>query len=213
MKSLKLKETKVFLSAMVGQKIMLQWLEHLLPTSTQEGWQTSILSVPLGLAKNKEDKSAQTKETHANDAAALAASHFMKFEKFHTANTRGHQWVGQVFVTDAPFRVMARPNIYRRQLHFENPDGNKPNPSQYRKRKGGTVTPFGLRSGDLVQAEKAGSVFLGWIGGYTQTEKTKNVSLYDINWKRIGQFTPSKVILLQRATGLLVFSANPVRHS
>ena len=57
-----------------------------------------------------------------------------------------------------------------------------------------------------VKAEKAGKVYQGWIGGYTQTEKTKNVSLYDINWHRIGQFTLSKVQLLQRDTGLLVSS-------
>jgi len=204
---IKARGNKGFSPAMVGQKIMLEWLEQLLPTSTAEGWQTSILRQQLGLAKDKTDKSAQTNETHANDGLALAASHFMKFEKFYTANTRGHQWVGQVLVTDAPFRVIARPNIYRRQLHFENPDGNKPNPNQYRKRKGGTITPFGLRSGDLVKAEKAGKISIGWIGGYTQTEKTKNVSVYDINWHRIGQFTVSKVKLLQRATGILVGAA------
>lgn len=188
----------------VGQKAMLEWLEQLRPTTTQEGWQTSILRQQLGLVKDKSDKSAQRPETHAHDGVALAASHFMSFEKFHTANTRGHHWVGQVDVTPAPFRVIARPNVYRRQLHFENPDSKKPNRNQYRKRKGGTVTPFGLRSGDKVKAEKAGKIYTGWIGGYTQTEKTKNVSVYDLNWKRIGQFSPSKVQLLQRRTGLLV---------
>jgi hypothetical protein len=201
---IKARGDKGFSPAMVGQKNMLTWLQQLLPTSTQEGWQTSILRQQLGLAKEKADKSAQTKETHANDGLALAASHFMKFEKFHTANTRGHRWVGQVLVTDTSFRVIARPNIYRRQLHFENPDGNKPNPNQYRKRKGGTVTPFGLRSGDLVRAEKAGKISIGWVGGYTDTEKQQKVSVYDINWKRIGQFTVSKVKLLQRATGIIV---------
>lgn len=209
---IKAKGDKGFSPTMVGQKIMLQWLLKLLPTSTLEGWQTSILRQQLGLVKNKTDKSAQTPETHANDGLALAASHFMRFEKFHTANTKGYQWVGKVLVTDAPFRVMARSNIYRRQLHFENPDGNKPNSNQYRKRKGGTVTPFGLRSRDLVKAEKAGKISVGWIGGYTQTEKTKNVSVYDHNWKRIGQFSPSKVKLLQRATGI-ISSTNPVQHS
>lgn len=155
----------------------------------------------LGLAKDKSNKSAQTPETHAHDGIALAASHFMSFERFHTATTRGHQWLGQVEVTSAPFRVIARPNLYRRQLHFENPisdaHGN-------RKRKGGTVTPFGLRSGDLVKAKKAGKTYRGWIGGYTQTERTRNVSVYDHNWRRIGQFSPNKVELLQRSTRLCV---------
>lgn len=200
----KAKGNKAFSPVMVGQSKMLKWLAVLAPTATQEGWQTSILRRELGLVKNKEDKSAQTPETHANDGLSLAASHFIRYKAFHTTNSHGHKWNGQMQITPAPFRVIARANIYRRQLHFENPDSHKPNPNQYRKRKGGTVTPFGLRSGDLVKAEKAGSTYVGWVGGYTQTEKTKNVSVYDINWKRIGQFSPSKVKLLQRKTGLLV---------
>ena len=198
---IKARGDKGFSPAMVGQKIMLQWLNQLLPTSTKEGWQTSILRQQLGLAKDKADKSAQIKETHAVDGLALAASHFMKFEEFNSVNTRGHQWVGQVQVTLAPFRVIARPDLYRRHLHFENPVGDIPN---HRKRKGGTVTPFEFRSGDLVKAEKAGKFYKGWIGGYTKTEKTKNVSVYDHNWHRIGQFSPNKVQLLQRSTRLCV---------
>ena len=205
---------------MVGQFKQLEWLSELAPVSTQFGWETSILRRKLKLAKNKEDKSAQTQgglagevspantppETHANDGLALAASHFIKYESFHTSSSHGHRWNGAIQITSAPFRVIARPNFYRRQLHFENPDSNKPNPSQYRKRKGGTVTPFGLRSGDLVRAEKAGIVYLGWIGGYTESEKTKNVSIYDVNWKRIGQFSPKKVGLLKRSTKLCIAS-------
>ena len=34
---------KGFSPAMVGQKVMLEWLEQLRPTTVQEGWQTSIL--------------------------------------------------------------------------------------------------------------------------------------------------------------------------
>lgn len=192
---------KGFSPIMVGQKIMLEWLEQLRPTTTQEGWQTSILRQQLGLAKDKSDKSAQKAETHAHDGIALAASHFMSFKRFHTANTKGHHWVGEVQVTPAPFRVIARPNLFRRQLHFENPVRDA---LSKRKRKGGTVTPFGLRSGDLVKAEKAGSIYQGWIGGYTRTLKSKNVSIYDHNWRRIGQFSPSKVQLLQRSTRLCV---------
>jgi hypothetical protein len=184
---------------MVGQKIMLQWLESYRPTTTQAGWQTSILRQQLGLAKDKTDKSKQTPETHGSDGIALAASHFMSFKQFHTANTRGHQWVGKVDVTSSPFRIISRPNIYRRQLHFENPEKGG-----VRKRKGGTVTPFGFRSGDLVKASKAGQTIKGWIGGFTNSEKSKNVSIYDHNWKRIGQYALSKIELLQRSTGICV---------
>lgn len=197
----KAKGDKGFSPVMVGQKVMLQWLEKIAPTNTQEGWQTSILRQQLGLAKDKKDKSKQVPQTHAHDGVALAASNFVRFEKFHTASSRGHHWVGEVAVTSAPFRVVARPNILRRQLHFENPVKDVPG---NRKRKGGTVTPFGFRSGDLVKAEKAGKSYVGWIGGYTKTEKTKNVSVYDHNWHRLGQFSPSKVQLIKRSTRLCV---------
>lgn len=121
---------------------------------------------------------------------ALAASHFVRYESFYTNSTHGHQWNGSIKLTPAPFRVIARPNLFRRQLHFENPVSDAPN---NRKRKGGTVTPFGLRSGDLVSAEKAGKVYQSWIGGYS--EKNKVVSIYDVDWKRIGQFRLNKVEL------------------
>jgi hypothetical protein len=199
----KAKGDKGFSPVMVGQKVMLQWLEKIAPTGIQEGWQTSILRQQLGLAKDKKNKEKQTPETHAHDGIALAASNFMKFERFHTANTRGHHWVGEVVCTPAPFRVIARPNLFRRQLHFENPVKDVPG---NRKRKGGTVTPFGLRSGDLVKAEKAGKLYIGWIGGYTQTAKVKNVSVYDHNWHRIGQFSSSKVQLIKRSARLCVTS-------
>ncbi|MDJ0619500.1 MAG: RRXRR domain-containing protein [Calothrix sp. MO_192.B10] len=198
---IKAKGDKGFSPVMVGQKVMLQWLEEIAPTNKQEGWQTSILRQQLGLAKDKKDKSKQSPETHAHDGIALAASNFIRFEKFHAANARGYHWVGEARVTSAPFRVIARPNIFRRQLHFENPVKDIPG---NRKRKGGTITPFGFRSGDLVKAKKAGKVYIGWVGGYTQTAKTKNVSVYDHNWHRLGQFSLSKVQLIKRSTRLCV---------
>jgi hypothetical protein len=200
---IKAKGDKGFSPVMVGQKVILQWLEKIAPTRIQQGWQTSILRQQLGLSKDKKDKSKQIPETHAHDGVALAASNFVQFEKFHTASSRGHRWVGEVACTCAPFRVIARPNLFRRQLHFENPVSDAP---KNRKRKGGTITPFGLRSGDLVKAEKAGKSYIGWVGGYTKTEKTKNVSVYDHNWHRLGQFSPSKVQLIKRSTRLCVTS-------
>lgn len=195
----KAKGDKGFSPVMVGQRVMISWLSKLLPVSTLEGWQTSILRQQLGLVKDKSDKSTPKLETHAIDGIALGASHFMRFERFHTANTRGHRWTGQIQITSAPFKVIARPNIYRRQLHFENPVSDAPN---NRKRKGGTITPFGFRSGDYVEATKAGRVYRGWIGGYSEVNKV--VSVYNHSWKRVGQFTYTKVKLLHRDTGLCV---------
>ncbi len=201
---IKAKGNKGFSPAMVGQPVMLEWLQQLAPTSTQFGWQTSNLRQWLKLPKDKTNKSKACEETHSNDGVALAASHFIQWKEWHSNKARGGNWEGSIEVVDSPFRVIAKPNIYRRQLHFENPDSHKPNRTQYRKRKGGTITHFGFRYGDFVQAEKAEIIYRGWIGGYTLTRKTKNVSIYDVNWKRIGQFSPSKVTLLKRSTKLCV---------
>ncbi len=206
---------KGFSPAMVGQKIMVEWLSELLPTTTQLGWQTSNLRQWLGLAKDKTNKANPTPETHSHDGIALAASHFIKWENWISSNARGGNWVGEIQLTKCPFAVIARPQLYRRQLHFENPVKGSPNhPEQtlltsltlrYRQRKGGTVTAFGFRSGDKVKAEKAGQIYIGWIGGYTNSGKTKNLSVYDINWRRIGQFSQSKVQLIKRSTRVLSY--------
>ncbi|NET06768.1 MAG: hypothetical protein F6K16_19115, partial [Symploca sp. SIO2B6] len=203
---IKARGDKGFSPAMVGQKLMLEWLGEIAPTSTLLGWETSNLRQWLKLPKDKTDKSKACEETHANDGVALATSHFIQWKEWKDIrrNIRGGCWEGEAIITSAPFKVVAKPNLYRRQLHFENPDSKKPNPTQYRKRKGGTITPFGFKSGDFVCAEKAGLIYRGWVGGYTQTAKSKNVSVYDVNWRRIGQFSPKKVKLLKRSCKLCV---------
>ncbi len=67
----------------------------------------------------------------------------------------------------------------------------------------GTITPFKVRYGDKVLAEKAGKTYIGWVGGFTDA-KTKNISVYDVNWKRIGQFSLKKVKLIRRSNKLCV---------
>ncbi len=122
----------------------------------------------------------------------------MKYKPFYNGKNRGHHWVGSVELTNSPFKVIARPQLYRRQLHFENPGKGG-----IRKRKGGTVTPFGFRSGDYVEAIKGKNTVRGYIGGYS--EKNKVVSVYEGSmWRRIGQFSVSKTKMLKRSTGLCV---------
>jgi hypothetical protein len=195
--------SKSFSPAMVGQKIMVEWLSELCPTTTQLGWQTVLLRQWLGLAKDKTNKGNPTPETHSHDGIALAASHFIKWQDWVGNKSRGGHWVGEIQITRCPFAVISRPQLYRRQLHFENPVKGSQSHPEHRKRKGGTVTPFGFRSGDKVKAEKAGQSCIGWIGGYV--EKQKKVSVYDINWHRIGQFSVSKVQLIKRSTRLLSY--------
>jgi RRXRR protein len=153
----------------------------------------------LGLVKDKKDKSKQTPETHANDAIALASTFFIQYKSFYTPNSHGHHWVGKCAVTASPFILVTRPKLFRRKLHQENYMKGG-----ILKRLGGTITPFGFRSGDYVQTTRKGEVIRGWVGGFTNSGKTKNISIYDHNWSRIGQFNPSNVKLIRRSSRLCV---------
>jgi hypothetical protein len=113
----------------------------------------------------------------------------------YTANTRGHAWMGSVELTPSVFRVIRRPPISRRQLHLM-----VPAKGGVRRKYGGTTTRHGVRKGDIVRAEMAGRVCVGWVSGDTQ----RQVSVSDANWKCLGQFAASKVQLLARANGLVV---------
>lgn len=191
--------SKSFSPVMVGQKVMLGWLSELCPVVTKFGWETSQARKHLELVKNKVDKSVQSPETHAVDGIALAATQFISYQPFHNGKEHGHEWKGNVEITPAPFKVVSRPNLYRRQLHFENP----PKGGE-RKRKGGTVTPFGYRSGDKVQVKTKGQILTGWVGGYTDTDKSKKVSVYDVNWHRLIQAGLNQIKLIRRSTNLCI---------
>jgi hypothetical protein len=188
-------------------------METIAPVFVREGWQkngngTSQIRQHLGLIKDKENKGEAKPETHAVDAVALACGYFVQYSRHLTSNTQGYLWKDEVQVTDSVFRIITRSGavkrgkeygFFRRQLHFEVPDK-----FGTRKRKGGTVTPFRFRVGDLVKANKAQETFVGYIGGFTSTNKSQNVSIYDYTWKRIGQFSPNKVKLLRRSNGLCI---------
>jgi hypothetical protein len=207
------KSGKGFSPVMNGQLWAISQMETIAPVFVREGWQkngngTSQIRKHLGLEKDKENKSEAKPETHAVDGLALACGYFVQYSRHITSNTQGYLWKREVNVTDSVFRIITRPGavrrgkeygFFRRQLHFEVPDK-----SGTRKRKGGTITPFGFRVGDLVKATKKDEQFIGYIGGFTNTDKSKNVSIYDYSWKRIGQFTPSKVKLLRRNNGLCI---------
>ncbi|MBW4508408.1 MAG: RRXRR domain-containing protein [Scytonematopsis contorta HA4267-MV1] len=183
----------------VGQEwFRLQALE-IAPVTEVDSLDTGKYRDQLGLVKNRKDKSKQSPETHANDAIALASTAFIQYKEFHTANSHGHHWVGQCVVTKAPFIVVTRPKLFRRKLHQENYQKGG-----VLKRLGGTVTPFKFRCGDYVQTTYKGKKISGWVGGFTNTNKTKNVSIYDHNWSRIGQFNPTNIKLIRRSTKLCV---------
>ena len=182
----------------IGQEWFRAEASKIAPVVEVDSWDTGKYRDRLGLVKDRNNKSRQTPETHANDAIALAASHFIQYQSFHTANIHGHEWVGECTVTPAPFIVLTRPKLFRRKLHQENYSKGG-----VLKRQGGTVTPFGFRSGDYVETTFKGERVRGWIGGYTDA-KAQNVSIYDHNWSRIGQFLLKNVRLLQRSSKLCV---------
>lgn len=207
------KSGKGFSPVMNGQNWAIFQMETIAPVFVREGWLhdgngTSQIRKHLGLIKDKENKGEAKPETHAVDGVALACGYFVQYSRHITSNTQGYLWKGDVNVTDSVFRIVTRPGavkrgkeygFFRRQLHFEVPDK-----SGTKKRKGGTITPFGFRVGDFVKASKAKETYVGYIGGFTKTARTQNVSIYDYSWKRIGQFTPNKVKLLRRNNGLCI---------
>jgi hypothetical protein len=188
------KGDKGFSPVMVGQRWMLKQLEQFTLVTTQLGWQTSMIRNELGLVKQKQNKQEAIPATHAVDGVALASSVFRDYKRFISKNAHGYTFQGEVNITSAPFAIIKRPPISRRQLHLM-----LPAKGGVRRKYGGTTTRHGFRKGDYVEATKASQTFRGWVSGDT----AKQVSVSDSNWKRLGQFTVSKVKLLQRSTGLI----------
>ena len=188
------KSGKGFSPVMVGQKWILEQLFKIAPVTKKLGWQTSNLRKHLGLEKQKHFKGDAIPATHGVDAITLASFQFIDYLPFENSEGRGHCWKGRVQVTDAPFFVIRRPPISRRQLHLMVfAKGGK------RRKYGGTVTRHGIRKGDYVVAERKGIKYYGWCSGDTATQ----ISVSDSNWKRLGQFSKNKTRLLKRSTGLI----------
>ncbi|NJN29615.1 MAG: hypothetical protein HC824_03520 [Synechococcales cyanobacterium RM1_1_8] len=192
----KARSGKGFSAVMVRQKWMLSELSKLGPkVKTQLGWQTAQIRNHLSLEKTH-NKKEQSPASHAVDGVALASSEFVGYRKHYKQGVDGADWFGAVQTSlDGLFRIIKRPPISRRQLHLA-----QPVKGGVRRKYGGTITRHnGLRKGDFVRAVKAGKEFFGWVSGDTKTQ----VSISDSNWRRLGQFTASKVELIHRSTGLL----------
>lgn len=181
---------KGFSPVMVGQKWAIEQLSQLATVHTRFGWQTSNLRKHLRLEKSK-NKAEQSPESHANDGIALACFQFLDYLPFHTSNGHGYDWKGYVKVTNAPFAVIKRPPVSRRQLHLMVfSKGGK------RRKYGGSTTRHGFRKGDLVSSPKG----IGYVSGDTE----KQLSVSDTSWKRLGQIVVSKIQLIRRSNGLIV---------
>lgn len=185
----------------VGQEWFRAEASKIAPVKDVDSLDTGKYRNQLGLVKEKKDKSKQCPQTHASDAIALASTFFIKYKEWNALLSHGHHWVGECVVTKAPFIVVTRPKLFRRKLHQENYSKGG-----ILKRQGGTITPFGFRSGDYVQTTRKGDVISGWIGGFTNSGKTKKISIYDHNWSRIGQFNPNSVKLIKRSSRLCLLA-------
>lgn len=103
------------------------------------------------------------------------------------------------------FDIITRPKYSRRKLHNE-----QPSKGGIRRRFGGTTTSWAnIRKGDYVEAirdKQSGDdmLYRGWIGGFENDKKL--ISVYNFDWKVIGQFDSKKVRLLNRNNGLLIKS-------
>jgi hypothetical protein len=185
---------KGFSPVMVGQNWQMQNLQefNFEQIKRVEGWQTANIRQQLGLHKQKHSKGDAIPATHAVDGVALAASAFIRYGKI---DRHSQGWIGEVSVTPAPFTVIRRPPVSRRQLHLM-----VPAKGGVRRKYGGTVTRHGFRKGDYVKATQGDKTYFGWVSGDTE----KQVSVSDQNWKRLGQFSKNKVRLVQRSTGLIV---------
>ncbi len=181
----KARGTQSFSPVMVGQQWQMDRIVRRWPLIPRRGWETAQLRFALDLKKTSK-KAQRSPASHAVDGVALASSHFLQYVSYETATEHGQHWEGTCRVTDAPFAVIQRPLLFRRALHFQNPLARG-----QRKRKGGTVTPYGVRKGDWVEATQAEKTVCGYISGYT----TGKLSLADARWHRLGQFAVSKVHL------------------
>jgi RRXRR protein len=181
---------KGFSPVMVGQAWAIEQLSKIAPVVKKFGWQTSNLKKHLGLKKQKHSKADAIPQTHSVDGVALAASQFVDYLPFENSQGRGHCWQGKVKITFCSFFVIRRPPVSRRQLHLM-----MPSKGGERRKYGGTITPFGIRKGDLVRYKDK----FGYCSGYTG----KSISVSDANWKRLGRYAASKVELVMRSTNLI----------
>lgn len=179
-----------FSAVMVGQKWAIEQLEKLAPVETRFGYQTAQLRGYLGLGKAK-DKSERSANSHAVDGIALACSGFIRYVPTITNMGKGQNWEGEVTATKAPFKVVKRPRICKRQLHYTAPEIGG-----VRGKYGGSTLESNLRKGDLVRISKG----LGFVSGKTRNQ----ISISDFNWKRIHRIAESRVKFIKRNNNLLV---------
>ncbi len=162
-----------------------------------KGFETNTRRQQLGLKKSSK-KEERNPDAHVNDCIAMG-SIILGLEM--ETKTR--------LIPGINFDIITRPKYSRRKLHNEQPN-KKPNKEGIRKRFGGTTTDWTkIRKGDYVETirdKQSGEdmLYRGWVGGFENDKHL--ISIYNFDWKVIGQFDINKVRLLNRNNGLLINS-------
>jgi len=161
-----------------------------------KGYDTNIRRQQLGLEKGAKKEEREVR-AHVNDCIAMGSIILGIGIETKTRLRLGIN-----------FDIITRPKYSRRKLHDE-----KASKGGIRKRHGGTTIDWtNIRLGDYVEAARTEKgigkmIYRGWAGGFSSGKNDNNsISLYDFDWKRIGQFGVNNVRLLNRRTGLMVKS-------
>jgi hypothetical protein len=167
-----------------------------------KGYDTNTRRQQLGLVKGSK-KEERDPKAHINDCIAMGSLILgLGIEK------RTYLRAG------INFYIITRPKYSRRKLHNEKVNIQdkrmKYNGHRIRKRFGGTTTDWTkIRKGDYIEAiidKQSGDkmMYRGYAGGFENDKKL--ISLYNFDWKVVGQFGHKNVRLLNRNHGLMVKS-------
>jgi hypothetical protein len=207
---------KNFSQVEIGKKWLFEELEKLVGKDNVKlikGYDTNLRRQQLGLKKSS-NKEERGQSSHVNDCIAMGSIILGLGIETKTVLREGIN-----------FDIITRPKYSRRKLHKEQPskddkrrtdkDGfEKTKGHRIRKRFGGTTTDWtNIRKGDYVEVRhrkkdetrKHGYipiVYRGWVGGFENDKKL--ISLYNFDWKVIGQFDNRDVRLLNRNNGLMI---------
>lgn len=207
---------KNFSHVEIGKKWLFEELKKIVPdVRLIKGYETNIRREQLGLKKSS-NKEERNPESHVTDCIAM-----------------GSIILGLGIETKTPLReginfdIITRPKYSRRKLHNEQPNKDdkrridkegfeKTNGHRIRKRFGGTTIDWtNIRKGDYVEVRhrkkdetrKHGYIpiiYRGWVGGFENDKHL--ISLYNFDWKVVGQFDNRDVRLLNRNNGLMTKS-------
>ncbi len=194
---------KNFSQVEIGKKWLFEELKKLCKdVRLIKGYDTNIRRQQLGLEKSSK-KDERDPSAHVNDCIAMGSIILGLGIETKTFLREGMN-----------FDIISRPKYSRRKLHNEKVNLQdkilKYKGHRIRKRFGGTTTNWtNIRKGDYIEAiidkrDENDMMYRGWAGGFDNDRKF--ISLYDFDWKVVGQFDYKKARLLSRNHGLMVRS-------